>query len=83
MELVAARRPFIYFPLAHHWEQQHFVAHRLDHYGAGTRMDFATTTPPELAAAMVEARERPARYRAVRRGGEQQAAKRLASLLVG
>ena len=32
MELVAARRPFIYFPLAHHWEQQHFVAHRLDHY---------------------------------------------------
>jgi hypothetical protein len=31
---------------------------------------------------MVEARERPARYRAVRRGGEQQAAKRLASLLV-
>jgi UDP:flavonoid glycosyltransferase YjiC (YdhE family) len=82
MELVAARRPFIYFPLAHHWEQQHFVAHRLDHYGAGTRMDFATTTPPELAAAMVEARERPARYRAVRRGGEQQAAKRLASLLV-
>jgi pimeloyl-ACP methyl ester carboxylesterase len=82
MELVAARRPFIYFPLAHHWEQQHFVAHRLDHYGAGTRMDFATTTPPELAAAMVEARERPARYRAVRRGGEQRAAKRLAPLLV-
>jgi pimeloyl-ACP methyl ester carboxylesterase/UDP:flavonoid glycosyltransferase YjiC (YdhE family) len=82
MELVAARRPFIYFPLAHHWEQQHFVAHRLDHYGAGTRMDFATTTPPRLAAAMVEARQRPAQYRAVRRGGEQQAARRLASLLV-
>ena len=36
MELVAARRPFVYFPLVHHWEQQHFVAHRLDHYGAGT-----------------------------------------------
>ena len=39
MELVAARRPFVYFPLARHWEQQHFVAHRLDHYGAGVRMD--------------------------------------------
>ena len=46
MELVAARRPFVYFPLAHHWEQQHFVAHRLDHYGAGVRMDYASTTPP-------------------------------------
>ena len=45
MELVAARRPFVYFPLAHHWEQQHFVAHRLDHYGAGVRMDYASTTP--------------------------------------
>ena len=27
MELVAARRPFVYFPLANHWEQQHFVDH--------------------------------------------------------
>src|SRR4029453_5212049 len=38
MELVAARRPFVYFPLAHHWEQQHFVTHRLAHYRAGSRM---------------------------------------------
>ena len=38
MELVAAQRPFVYFPLARHWEQQHFVAHRLDHYRAGTRI---------------------------------------------
>jgi hypothetical protein len=82
MELVAARRPFIYFPLAHHWEQQHFVAHRLDHYRAGTRMDYATTTPPGLAAAMVAARSRPAAYRPVRRGGERRAATSLASLLV-
>jgi pimeloyl-ACP methyl ester carboxylesterase len=82
MELVAARRPFIYFPLAHHWEQQHFVGHRLDHYGAGTRMDYATTTPPVLAAAMVAARERPAAYKPVRRGGERRAAAHLASVLV-
>ena len=57
MELVAARRPFVYFPLAHHWEQQHFVAHRLDHYGAGIRMDYATTDPLELATAMRSARQ--------------------------
>ena len=83
MELVAARRPFVYFPLARHWEQQHFVAHRLDHYGAGTRMDYAATSPPQLADALIAARDRPASYRAVRRGGERIAARRLASLLRG
>ncbi len=82
MELVAARRPFVYFPLAQHWEQQHFVTHRLDHYRAGTRMDFATTTAPELAAALVAARATRPAYRTVRRGGAEKAAAQLASLLV-
>ena len=30
MELVAGRRPFLYFPLANHFEQNRHVAHRLD-----------------------------------------------------
>jgi ATP-binding cassette subfamily B protein len=33
---------------AQHWEQQHFVGHRLDHYRAGTRMDYAATCPVPL-----------------------------------
>ncbi len=45
MELTAAKRPFIYFPLVHHFEQNFHVRHRLDQYGAGTCMDFATTDP--------------------------------------
>ena len=75
MELTAARRPFVYFPLAHHWEQQHFVAHRLDHYGAGIRDGLRVHDTPELAAAMMAARlpVRPA-YRPVRRGGADKAA---------
>jgi putative chromate ion transporter len=81
MELVAARRPFLYFPLAHHWEQQHFVAHRLDHYRAGVRMDYANTTPPELAAAIRRAEHAPVTYQPVRRGGAHQAAAKLASLI--
>jgi pimeloyl-ACP methyl ester carboxylesterase/predicted glycosyltransferase len=81
MELVAARRPFVYFPLAHHWEQQHFVAHRLGHYGAGTRMDYAATSPRDLADAITATqRARPA-YRPVRRGGADKAAAQLAGLL--
>ena len=83
MELVAARRPFVYFPLAHHWEQQHFVAHRLDHYGAGVRMDYASTNPRDLADTMMAARSvRPA-YRPMRRGGADKAAALLADVLVG
>jgi UDP:flavonoid glycosyltransferase YjiC (YdhE family) len=83
MELVAAGRPFLYFPLARHWEQQHFVTHRLDHYRAGTRMDFASTTPASLAAAMRTAMGRRPRYRAVPSDGAAVAGRRIARLLTG
>jgi predicted glycosyltransferase len=33
MELTAARRPFLYFPLRHHFEQNFHVRHRLERYG--------------------------------------------------
>jgi hypothetical protein len=81
MELVAARRPFLYFPLARHWEQQHFVTHRLQHYRAGTRMDFATTTPADLADAMRAALATRPRYRAVPRDGAAVVADRIAGML--
>ena len=45
MELTASGRPFLYFPLRHHFEQNWHVAHRLDRYGAGRRMDFDAATP--------------------------------------
>ncbi len=35
MELTANRRPFLYVPLRHHFEQNFHVRHRLDRYGAG------------------------------------------------
>jgi UDP-N-acetylglucosamine:LPS N-acetylglucosamine transferase len=81
MELVALRRPFIYFPLRGHWEQQHHVAHRLDHYRAGIRLDYQSTTPSELAAAMRSALTRTPRYRAVPDGGARRAADRIGRLL--
>ncbi len=52
MELVAARRPFLYFPSAHHFEQQIHVAHRLARYRAGRRMDYATAVPEVIADAI-------------------------------
>jgi pimeloyl-ACP methyl ester carboxylesterase/UDP:flavonoid glycosyltransferase YjiC (YdhE family) len=84
MELVATGRPFIYFPLRRHWEQQHFVAHRLNHYRAGLRMDYATTTADDLATAMRTALARSGTglgYRKVPRGGAGRAATRIAALL--
>ncbi|MGH3254890.1 MAG: glycosyltransferase [Streptosporangiaceae bacterium] len=86
MELVAAGRPFIYFPLRRHWEQQHFVTHRLDHYRAGLRMDYTSTTADDLAttmrAALAKASTAPG-YRKVPRGGAARAAASIATLLAG
>lgn len=50
-ELAALRRPFIYFPIEGHYEQE-LVAARLARYGAGVRMSPSATTPEELATAL-------------------------------
>jgi UDP:flavonoid glycosyltransferase YjiC (YdhE family) len=81
MELVANRRPFLYFPLAHHFEQNFHVAHRLDRYRAGRRMDYAATPPDALAAAIVEELGREVDYRPVETGGAASAATLIAELL--
>jgi pimeloyl-ACP methyl ester carboxylesterase/UDP:flavonoid glycosyltransferase YjiC (YdhE family) len=81
MELVAARRPFVYFPLANHFEQQRFVSHRLDHYRAGVRMDYARTSPGDLARAIRAAAAGKPNYRPVPKDGADRAAELLAALL--
>jgi UDP-N-acetylglucosamine:LPS N-acetylglucosamine transferase len=52
MELTANRRPFIYFPLGHHFEQNFHVRHRLERYGAGRCMDIDNSPPETIAAAI-------------------------------
>ena len=59
MELAAAGRPFLYFPLARHFEQNIHVRHRLERYGAGRAMDYATATPETIAAAIAGALAQP------------------------
>jgi pimeloyl-ACP methyl ester carboxylesterase/predicted glycosyltransferase len=54
MELTANRRPFLYFPLRHHFEQNTHVRHRLERYGAGRCMDFETAAPAVIAEAIAE-----------------------------
>jgi len=81
MELVAARRPFAYFPLGGHWEQVHHVVHRLERYRAGTRLDYTETTPEDLAQVLQRLLSQPVDYRAIEPGGAARAARRIAELL--
>ena len=81
MELAAARTPFIYVPLARHFEQQIFVPHRLAQYRAGRRLDYAALDPEYLAEAIVAEIDRPVDYRPVETNGAARAAALLAELL--
>jgi pimeloyl-ACP methyl ester carboxylesterase/predicted glycosyltransferase len=81
MELTASRRPFLYFPLGHHFEQNFHVRHRLERYGAGRAMDFATAGPEEIAAAIAEEIGREVGYLPVEPGGATRAAGIIADLL--
>lgn len=81
MELAAAATPFLYFPLKNHFEQNYHVAHRLDRYGAGIRMDYTTATPEVIADAIVTALSRPTGFSPVEADGASRAAKMLSELL--
>ena len=81
MELTANQRPFLYFPLARHFEQNAHVRHRLERYGAGRRMDYRTSPPEAIATAIAEEIDRPVHYRAVATDGASRDAGLIAELL--
>ncbi|HEV8423587.1 MAG TPA: alpha/beta fold hydrolase [Actinomycetes bacterium] len=81
MELTANQRPFLYFPLAHHFEQNFHVAHRLDRYRAGRRMDYATTDPDAIAEAIAAELGRTVDHRPVETDGAARAASLIAELV--
>jgi pimeloyl-ACP methyl ester carboxylesterase/predicted glycosyltransferase len=81
MELVAARRPFLYFPLRRHFEQSRHVRYRLERYRAGRCMDWETADADAIAAAIAEELDRPVDYRPVTPDGAARAAELIAPLL--
>jgi predicted glycosyltransferase len=81
MELTASKRPFLCFPLRHHFEQNFHVRHRLERYGAGRFMDFDTAGPGEIAVAIAEEIGREVDYRDVETDGAARAAAAIAELL--
>jgi hypothetical protein len=81
MELTANQRPFLSFPLRHHFEQNFHVRHRLERYGAGRMMDFETDGPAEIARAIAEEIGRPVDYLPVDPNGAARAAAVIAEIL--
>jgi pimeloyl-ACP methyl ester carboxylesterase/predicted glycosyltransferase len=81
MELVAAGRPFVSFPLKHHFEQRIHVAHRLGRHGHTRALELEDATPAGVAEAIADALGAPVDYRAVAPGGAERAAARIAALL--
>jgi predicted glycosyltransferase len=81
MELAAAGRPFLYFPLANHFEQRRHVRHRLERYGAGRFMEYESSSPELIAAAIADEIDRPVRSLPVERDGAARAAALIAELI--
>jgi pimeloyl-ACP methyl ester carboxylesterase/predicted glycosyltransferase len=82
MELAAARRPFLYIPLQHHFEQNFHVRHRLERYGAGRCVSYDEASDPDwLARAIAEEIGTDVAYRPVETAGAERAATLLAELL--
>jgi predicted glycosyltransferase len=81
MELTANRRPFLYFPLRNHFEQNFHVRHRLERYGAGRRMDYGASAPEAIAEAIAQELGGKVAYRPVASDGAARAAAMIAESL--
>ena len=81
LELTALERPFLYFPLREHAEQQFAVAPRCMRHNAGVRMDYAKTTPEQLAEAVVSNINQQMNYPILPAKGAQEAARLINQIL--
>jgi predicted glycosyltransferase/pimeloyl-ACP methyl ester carboxylesterase len=81
MELTAARRPFLYFPLKNHFEQSVHVRHRLERHRAGRCLEFDQNDPEQIAEAMAAELNKPIDYLPVETDGARRAAALIAELI--
>ncbi len=77
LELEALRVPFLFFPIRHQSEQEVTIANRLARHGAGLRMGLSSTSPEELADAIVGNLGVKLSYPPISVGGVHLAAKRV------
>jgi hypothetical protein len=54
IELSAVGTPFIAIPLDHHFEQEHFMGHRMAHHGLGTLVRLRDHSPESIAEMVLQ-----------------------------
>jgi UDP-N-acetylglucosamine:LPS N-acetylglucosamine transferase len=81
LELTALKRPFIYFPIEGHSEQE-YVSKRLDRHNAGIRMDQSKTTPALLANKVLEHIKESVSSKTLNTDGAKNAAEIIDQLLI-
>jgi UDP:flavonoid glycosyltransferase YjiC (YdhE family) len=81
LELTALRRPFIYFPLQAHFEQEVMVAGRIQRQQAGQRLRYADTTPAALATSAIRLLASDPAWPPIRCDGARRAAELINALL--
>ncbi len=80
LELAALRRPFIFFPIEGHSEQE-YVAKRLARYNAGVRMHYSKTKPIDLAEQAILHLGKEVSYNPINTDGATRAAQIISQLL--
>jgi pimeloyl-ACP methyl ester carboxylesterase/predicted glycosyltransferase len=81
MELAAACRPFLYFPLRNHFEQNYHVRYRLERHRAGRFMEYDQSDAEDIAAAMAAELTREIDYLPVETDGAARAARLISELI--
>jgi predicted glycosyltransferase len=83
LELTALQKPFLYFPLKHHFEQEADVTRRCVRHGAGVKMDFTKTTPELMTKVVLANFGKKVHYPTIPTDGAQKAAQMISQVLNG
>jgi hypothetical protein len=81
LELTALRRPFLYFPIQGHCEQELGVSERLARHRAGERLVFSQTQPSSLAERALRSLGQHVSYPPIPTDGARKAAQLIGGLL--
>jgi UDP-N-acetylglucosamine:LPS N-acetylglucosamine transferase len=82
VELTALHRPFIYFPLENQFDQQLYIAERLERQEAGIKMKYFQTSPEQLAQNILDHMGEEVKWKQIPIDGARKAARIINNLLV-
>jgi UDP-N-acetylglucosamine:LPS N-acetylglucosamine transferase len=81
LELTALQKPFLYFPLEQHFEQEVDVANRCKRHGAGVKMRFSETTLNILVEKTISNMGKNVQYAEIPTSGAEKAGQLLREML--